>query len=524
MRSRVLLSLFKKVPESRVNSKKFKEVFQIDDVPVWYFMEFLIDTYLPKPFRAPWEIENDMREGRSESFFDKLKYKFSSFILRKGILLNEKLRQIVCESKSDIEYQKADALFVQLTSQVTERDGELVFFGSGKIIKSLKKSRKIKPLVVFGDPFSKISQRPTKYRPLVCEYATKEIFEKSERWAKELSNKWRSLDEKVKINMFGGEVSWKFLRNDMDILFSKEILFILIKYYLLMKEVMKKHDIKLICLTSMGGFYDVASLSAAYKLGKKVLYIPHGYTGIQAGRRELIKNIFVAVSGPAEKEFFLRGGFKKVFVTGSPFFDEIVKYREKVKKKTNKKTVCFITTQLVESKFMKKAKYFKLIRLVLEQIGKVKEIEKIIIKLHPAEKYKNEYESIVRSLNLNKDKEVQIRQGATKAELYSTMASSDLLIGFGSTALLEGAMLGKDVLHLDMFLENPQFFKFREGTLCVRRIESLAHWIKKIFHDNNVKNKLKRKRERYLHKSFYKIDGNAHRRVANLIVRLIEKS
>lgn len=508
--------------------RKFDKLFQIDRIPLWYFLEPLINSaYLPKPFKARWEIEEDIKINRLPSSFDDLKNNLSAFALKKGLIINEKIKFLISRfgKKNLKEIGKGDVLFVALTDQVSEKDGRLEFSDFGRIINSLKKGEKASPLVLVCDSISKNSLfRLRRYDSLLYDHITPEITKESKQLSNELNEKWMTLDEELKVKLFisEGKNYWKFFKNNMDFLFSNELLFTLVKYYLIFKKILKRYDVKVVYLTSLTGFYELSALGAVYKLSRRVVYSSHGYTGIPAGKWKFAKTIVFAASGAEEKRNFLKGGIKKenIFITGSPFYDEIARYRLKKAQKAEKKTIGLLTTALVESKFMEKRRYFELIHETLAQIGSIEEIGKVIIKLHPAEKYRSEYESIAKSLNL---RNVEITQGTTKAELYSVIINSDLLIGFGSTALLEGLMIGKDVIHLDMFLENPELYTFRRATSCIDKIENLAGLIKKVLSDKGTKNALKKRREYYLRESFFKIDGRAYERISDLIERISEE-
>lgn len=523
-------SILKKLPKRKIDSRKFDVVFQIDGIPLWYFLEPLTNSaYLPKPFKAHWEIEKNIKNNRLPSLLDKLKFNLSAFAVRKGLAVNEKIKFLISKSgeKNLRRVEKKDVLFIASTDQISEKNGKLEFLEFGEIISSLKKDKKARVLVLSCDTFSRNSFfRLRRYGPLLYDYITPEILRESNRLSNELNEKWRALDEELKVKLFtcGGRSYWKFFENSMDFLFSKELLFTFIKYYLTFKEILKKHDVKVVYLTSLIGLYELSALGAVYKLDKKVVHSPHGYMGVPTGKREFlrnIKNIYFAASGAEHMRNLLKGGAKKenIVITGPPFLDNIVDYKRERAPKA-KKTVGLLTTILIESKLMKKDEYFKLIRETLAQIKNVKEIGKIIIKLHPREKHRQEYESIAKSLDM---KNVEIVQAPGKASLYSTISDSDLLMGFGSTALLEGLMLDKDAIYLEMFATGPIIREFKKATFCVKKTDEVAKVTEKVLTDNRVRKKLKRQREKYLRQAFYAIDGKAHERVADLITSLIEE-
>lgn len=520
-----IYSLLEKWPERKIDSKKFNEVFQVDGIPLWYFLEPLIKSQacLPKPFRSLARIEEEIKINKTPSSLETLKF----VALRKGLAINEKIKLWI--SKSRKEFEKTgdrDVLFIAYTNQILKKPKKkLELLGFGDVVNTLKESG-VKPLVLICDPFSKNSFFGLrKFDNLLYSYVDSNIIRESRKSSLKLAQKWRKL-EKTNFFTFQGKNYWKFLKNEMNFLFSREVLFTLIKYYLTFKKIIGKHDIRLVYLTGLIGFYESAILGAACKLDKKIVYSPHGYGGYIVPlriREELLKHTLFAASGGEEKKKLLKLGIKakNIFLTGSPFFDKIAEYKSQEIKKKTEKTVTLLPTALVEHKFIEKNEYFNYIRRYLMQISKVKNVKKVIIKLHPAEKYKSEYESIVKSLKLIN---VEIVQRPEKEFLYSVLRDSDLLISFGSTTDIEGLMLDKDVIVIEGFMgESHRRDLYKEAVVQVERDDDLTGIIDKVLNDKKLHNSLKQKRGKYLKKAFYKINGKAHERVANLIVSLIKK-
>ena len=108
--------------------------------------------------------------------------------------------------------------------------------------------------------------------------------------------------------------------------------------------------------------------------------------------------------------------------------------------------------------------------------------------------------------------------------MYSVLRGSDLLISFGSTADIEGIMLGKDVIVIEGFLgERYRKDPYKKAVIQAEKDDDLMGIIDKVLNDKKLRGNLKQKRERYLKEAFYKIDGKTHERVADLIVSLIKK-
>lgn len=508
--------------EGRINSKKFNKVFQVDGIPIWYLLEPLVKfAYLPRPFRSLPEIEKSTKTGRAPPPFDNLRF----VALRKGLTINENIKRWISKSNEQGmgRLDKADVLFIAYTNQIIETDLGTEFLGFGDLVNDLRGCG-VKPLVLICDPFSENSLfKLRSFDNLLYPYINSDILRESRVRSRSLVEEWRKLD-KEKLFTFRGKNYWEFIKNEINFLFSTEVLLTLIKYYLTFKEVIKKHEIKLVYLTGLIGFYESSLLAAACKLGKKVVYSPHGYGGYVVPlhiRRKLLKNVMFIASGEEEKNKLVKLGVKarNVFVTGSPFFDKIVEYKSKKEEEKVGKTVTLLPTALVEYKFIGKNEYFEKIRKYLTQISKVKNVKRVVIKLHPTEKYKSEYESVVRSLKLTN---VEIFQNPEKEFLYSVLRDSDLLLSFGSTADIEGLMLSKDVVVIEGFLSNRED-PYKKAVMQVKKDDDLTSTIDKVLNDKNVRNDLKIKREKYLKEAFYKVDGKAHERVADLIVSLIRK-
>lgn len=532
MKNSYVLTVIEKLPEREIDGKKFNEIFQIDGIPVWYFFESLIKLqYLPEPFRSLVEIESEMRKGRAPAQ-GSLKSKLAQFGLRKGLRLNEGIKWFIASSRKPRGGEK-DVLFLGYTNQAVRIRGELRPAGFHGVIDALK-GRGVRPIVLFCDPLTKKrfkipldSRRLLEFPDLLYSYVDAETIKESKLLAHELNQKWGEIDEKKKAELFAfdGRSYWQFLKDELNFLFSREMMTVMITYYLTFKKIIEKHEIKVIFLTALGGFYETLLLGVAHKLNKKVVLSSHGYgSWFFIVREKFLKNVYFAAWGDEERKKLMKQGIKKekIFVTGPLFFDEIPRYKKKKEAKRARKTVTLLTALIVEAKHMGGKEYFDYVRKFLDQINKVKNVAKIVIKLHPLEKYKSQYESVAKSLGL---RNVEITETAGKGPLYSLLSDSDLLVSFGSTADIEGLMLDKNVIVIDGLIrgapaEIQKKDKYRKAVLNLDKNSHLARAITKVLYNKDLQKKLKRERENYLRDSFYRIDGKAHERVADLIARL----
>lgn len=534
MGEREIFTFLEQLSERKIDSKEFNQIFSIDGIPLWYFLEGIIKSdFFPMCFPILSKIEAKIEKNVQQSLLNRLKSNFLIFALKRGVLINEILKFWISKSKKK-EFESKKVLFLGYTNQISKfRKGKLESIGfeigSENVIDALEK-KGIKPLVLICDPLSKNSgSQLRKYDYLLYNYIDSEIVKESKRVATNLKNKWKEIGEKKKIKLFTfqGRNYWKFFKNEINFLFSQEVLSILSRYYFTFKKIIKNYDIQIIYLTGLTGFYESCILGLAYKLNKKIVFAPYGYGGIRCInliRKEFRENILFMASGREEEKILREFGIKRknIFSTGSPFFDKIIECKEKKQKKKVKKTLTLLTQPFTELGFMKKKEYFGYIRKLLMGISGLKNIERINIKLHPGERYESEYESIIRSLALVN---VKLIQGAEKDILYSVLSSSDVVISFGSTADVESLLLDKNVIVIEGFTggwmkEQP----YKKAVLQIDKDDDLASVVRKVLTNIKLQRKLKQKREKYLRESYREIDGKSYERVADLVCKLLMKT
>ncbi len=528
MKNNPVMGIIEKWSDRKITALKFNERFQVDGIPVWYFFEPLLkQEYLPRPFKSLAEIEENVKINKTATWFENLKLRLTSFGLKKGLLINERVKWSIASSKRR-ETGKKDVLLLGYTNRIVlGKKGEPRPADVCDIADALKR-KGAKPLVLICDPLTKNSFRGLlKFQNLLYNYIDPEIIKEAKRLSRELAGDWEKIDEKKKSELFtfDGKSSWRFLKAELNFLFSRELLTTLITYYLTFKKIVESHKIKVICLTALGGFYEALLLGVAYKLDKKVVYSAHGYGGRYFVVRDVfIKNVKFAAWGNEEGGILLRLGVndKNIFLVGAPAFDETAKYRRKAVRKA-KKTAVLLSQSFVEAKDMGEKEYFDYTRKLLTQISKAKSVGKLVIKMHPLERRKHRYESIVKSLGM---KNVEITQKPGKAALYSILSASDLLISYGSTTDIEGLMMDKNVILIDGMRKGPvaemmKKDKYREAVVVIGKNDNVTSTIEKVLTRADLQGELKRKRQRYLANSFFKIDGKSHERVAGLIIRMI---
>ena len=112
-----------------------------------------------------------------------------------------------------------------------------------------------------------------------------------------------------------------------------------------------------------------------------------------------------------------------------------------------------------------------------------------------------------------------------KGDLYEFLFITDFVICQLSTVISEAILMDKNVI-----LANFTKFKLpneiinRDICIIVEDPEILPQAINNLINDENVKNSIAAKREKYIEDYFFKIDGNSAERVANEVDKLVKRS
>lgn len=493
------------------NYGDFNSMFQIDGIPIWWLLSpMLKQTTLPAPFKSLITINKE-----DENLLQKLKTNITLFALRKGILIKEILKW---RKYNNINPQESDVLFLCYTNNSSEKERKRTL-PNYNIIKKLKYID-IMPFCLFLDPITKISVRRDAYRRMIYTYIDSDILIQGKRISESIVKNWNNIteEEKNKIFSFENKNYWKIFKNELNFLFSKEMIRILIVYYLLFKKIINTHKIKVIYTTSLGGFYETIALAAAYKLNKKIVHSPHGYGDRYfIVDKELLKNVFFMCWGDLHKERLLKLGVeeKKIKITGSPIFDDIVNY----KKAYTTNDLCFLTIPLVEDGFVDKTTYFNGIDNIIKNILQVS--KKIQIKTHPREIFLEEYKELLRKNKLNPT----IISAKGKHVLYQCLSKSKIVLSFGSTTCIEAMLLNKPLILME-FLKSNQLIDIESKDVYIKFVikvtdtQGIVNVLKKL-DDKTYKMKILDRQNEYIRKEFYKIDGKASERVATVIRKIV---
>lgn len=237
---------------------------------------------------------------------------------------------------------------------------------------------------------------------------------------------------------------------------------------------------------------------------------------------ETYKSDIFCVSGPFFKSIKERfcSDSKRIVVVGQPRFDDLIniKNAQKLNKKrgiTQENKLFLWATQTHGLTADENKKNIRLMHRILSEMSDIK----LIIKLHPAEdqtatpykKLKSEFSN------------VEIFDG--KSDLYELLRSCDVLITKNSTIIIEAAILEKDIAIVDFSGTVSSTNYIKSGVaIAIYKEEEFLPTIKDMLYRKESKKKLAEFRKKFVYEHAYIQDGKASKRVADLIMQMIEES
>jgi hypothetical protein len=207
-----------------------------------------------------------------------------------------------------------------------------------------------------------------------------------------------------------------------------------------------------------------------------------------------------------------------VVATGQPRYDALVEAshtydRDKFCQRLNldpKKKVVLIVT---ENMPIPDGKTF--LRSTLRALRNFPELQ-IVMKPHPAEI--GEW-----YIELVKEENARVAILSKGADTYEALYACDFFVASYSTVILEAVILGK--LGVTVYLAggtDPTPY-FKDVTLRVYSAEELSSAIRKALYDADMKELLKKSREKFVWEHAFKTDGKATERVVDLVEEMVSE-
>ncbi len=241
------------------------------------------------------------------------------------------------------------------------------------------------------------------------------------------------------------------------------------------------------------------------------------------GRGDSLK---IAVFGEATKRMLISEGVspKKLEITGNPKFDLLYQFKDYPKKKllqkkwgikSDRKVVLILTQWFVEAGIWTTDQRNLFISEIVSAIVTLEKNIQLIIKLHPPHEKKEDYLKILENFE-----DFNISPIIFNSEpIHEIIASSDVIVSVSSTAALEAMAMEKSVLIVNLFNEkSPLFFK-NSGALYVDKRDQIFSSLKKLLYcpDRVID---KNKMDKFVYEQAYIIDGNASKRIVDLIRKM----
>ena len=493
-----------------LEGKKFSEEFQFDGVPLWWFYRRLITSHvLPKQFNTA-----DLVKKQKISTLEKGYYQVLRLTFQKYIKYNERMKVRAATEPLDKNNEKSKGrkkiLFLTYTNHINKKNGEI--YRLNATLNLLKEEKKVDPFILFADPLSTHSyQQIKKLENTIYQYIGKEERSKAELISRELHQKWASLKKE---EVFG--VKWGNLQYTLNFFFSQDFIYNTILYYLATKRVLQEQSIQSVVVTATTGFFERGMIAAAAKLNIPMVIIQHG-EGLATCNPELFPDMKVAIAvfGEMFAKRLVKWGIdrKDIELIGPVAFEEIYSFVQKKQKKTDK--ILLITTSLIEGNRISKEAYFEKITSILRQLSLLQ--KEIVIKLHPAERYFDQYTKIIKQEGL---KNVIVTQERGSAALYRLVNESDLVVNLYSTVALQAMILGKPVVSLDIVVPStvPNVDEgIWNGGMQITMDDDITKAAAEALQDPPH---WKKKRKEIVELYCYKVDGKENERLRDLIYRM----
>ncbi|GEM_PF-3444423 len=495
--------------------KEIDSILEHDGTPLWayYKQMFLTNNFHNRYFN--YSLKN-LKERIEKK--EKKSKKLISLVTRKAIVANEIIKRIIRKRHKKNTDFGPKVLFLTQADKVMEDKKVLKF---GNLIEKTKEAG-ISSWVLSYEPIEKnTGKKLLKQDHMIYEYVDSILLKKVKEKTKELNKKWKTISKEKKWELLkiNEDSIYPYLKDELNFLFSKEFIFMVLLYYEAYKKILVEENIKLVCAQGAGTIYPKALFSAANRLHIPSLIIQHG---ICFGYLEydLLKDTVFSVFGQKSKEELLEKGFKenKIVITGASIFEETSNY---IGLPTEEDKITIMTNGFYIYGLLSQEEYFGHIDRWLKQIRQELPQKKILLKLHPEEKeYIEKYQEIIKRYD-----DIEVTAKAGKEFLYSTMINSSIIINFASTVALEAMILDKPVITISDLHSSP----ILEFDLVIKRIMNSGASINVSKQDNmgekikEVLNNLKRLKElsiarkKFVQESCYKLDGKASERIVQVI-------
>jgi hypothetical protein len=333
--------------------------------------------------------------------------------------------------KPRITNKDAEVLFIQYDDQIT-LEPKLSVFRLDNIMHRLKKER-ISFKIASSSGITALKRRKRHDDILVVEdYFDEELFRKSSIAARLIS---KQLKKMKKIS---------YLKDEMDFLFSRQWLQLVLLYYYAYDRIIKKNHVRVVY--SIAGVFNETALLAANSNKIPGVISQHGLCP-EIIFYDLLDKNYMFLYGNLYKHLYEkeRGKNDRLIITGANIFQESYKHGKEMKK--SEEHILVLTQPLDKDNIVSRDDYRRYLRKILANLKKFN--SKIVIKPHPIED--------AQKYNYLKGRDVEIISGKfddNQVILHKLISKSIFVVSFGSTAVIDAIIMEKPVLLIKL----PEFW------------------------------------------------------------------
>ena len=513
----------KKILEKLENwADPLKKELYYEDLPLWFvFRQMFLTNSFPNRF-FKYSVKNLVENINSNN---KKSKKIISKLVRTAIVLNENVKIQIRKRKKKVV--KNDSKKVLFFTQLDKIKGEKIE-KIGNLLDEFNKQSIMKSYLLAYEPIEKNTFFNLKIPDhMAYDYINSEALKKAKNESLKLNKKWKEISEEKKLDLLriGTKSIYPYIKNELNYLFSKEFLWLIILNYESQKKLLEEENIQLVCSTGAGTFYPKMLFAAAKNLGIPTFIMQHGIC-FGYVEKDLLNDTIFSVFGKHSKKELIEEGIKEenISVTGASIFDEILPY---IGQKKEENIVTFLTDGLYIYGLVSEKEYFDSIKKWIDKINNVENI-KIIIKTHPEEKeHLNKYKEIIKNFD-----NVDLISTPGKQVLYPIINKSKVIINFGSTAALEAMILDKSVITITDFHNSKvvEFDKVVEriknsgASINLSKNGDISLAVRKVLDNKEFQKEISEKRKNFVLDSCYILDGNSSKRSVELIKKTLSKN
>ena len=416
----------------------------------------------------------------------------------------------------------------------------------GPVIRELRENstNDILFLYTFTNPFSIIvpgevksngvTTRPWEY------YLTWKILRTLSKQNKRLKNVWKQLESSPSFKellLYKDIPLWDTLKDELRLRFYTYFPSF-IKNIETSKTIIEKENVKAVAIADESSFCNKSLLVAAYPkkiptlvvqtgvMGANNLFLEYGSTVAELegspSKHPLFPSKF-SVYGDGSRDILKEAGYPfydSITVTGQPRYDILTRasetfdaeeFRRKLNIPPDKKLVLIASQP--SSTFGNSEVFLRNVLQALKADPRIRIVIKP--KPHPSDAAEKWHRQLAEKMGV--EVIVLPRNSDTNEALYAC----DVLITFFSTVALEAIILDKPVVTVNL-TDQPDPIPYAQSgvALGVYKAEDIAPAVKKALNDRKTRTRLKQGREKYLYQQFYKLDGQATKRVVDLIYQM----